>query len=148
MNTILEQYAEKINGTFAHFDRIIIKGHIRQFFSSSGKGFFLSEKNVLLKDFSKYAEEVTADVVGHAGHIDNPEAENQRERHTGRICKRKAEFCKGKQNFVRESTALKSYNTTVQRYSQLYKQLTDLMPKTQEAEKSNAVYDFIKGGGT
>ncbi len=57
------------------------------------------------------------------------------------------EFINGKQNFVRESTALKSYNTTVQRYSQLYKQLTDLMPKTQEAEKSNAVYDFIKGGG-
>lgn len=56
------------------------------------------------------------------------------------------EFIQGKQNFVRESTALKSYNTTVQRYSQLYKQLTDLMPKTQEAEKSNAVYDFLKGG--
>ena len=49
-------------------------------------------------------------------------------------------------NFVRESTALKSYNTTVQRYSTLYKQLTDLMPKSVEAEKSNAVYDFLKGG--
>ncbi len=56
------------------------------------------------------------------------------------------EFIQGKQNFVRESTALRSYNTTVQRYSALYKQLTDLMPKTQEAEKSNAVYDFLKGG--
>jgi len=55
-------------------------------------------------------------------------------------------FEQGKQNFLRESPALKSYNTTVQRYSQLYKQLTDLMPKTQEAEKSNAVYDFLKGG--
>lgn len=56
------------------------------------------------------------------------------------------EFIQGKQNFVRESTALRSYNTTVQRYSTLYKQLTDLMPKTTEPEKSNAVYDFIKGG--
>lgn len=56
------------------------------------------------------------------------------------------EFIQGKQNFVRESTALKSYNTTVQRYSTLYKQLTDLMPKSVEAEKSNAVYDFLKGG--
>jgi hypothetical protein len=30
MNTILNQYADKINGTFSFFDRIIIKGHIRQ----------------------------------------------------------------------------------------------------------------------
>ena len=55
-------------------------------------------------------------------------------------------FEQGKQNFLRESPALKSYNTTVQRYSLLYKQLTDLMPKTQEAEKSNAIYDFLKEG--
>lgn len=54
------------------------------------------------------------------------------------------EFIQGKQQFVRESTALRSYNTTVQRYSQLYKQLTDLMPKTVETEKTNAVLDFIK----
>ena len=47
MNTILEQFKDKINGTFAFFDRMIIKGHIRQFFSASGKGFFLSEQNYL-----------------------------------------------------------------------------------------------------
>ena len=47
MNTILEQFKDKINGTFAFFDRMIIKGHIRQFFSTSGKGYFLSEQNVL-----------------------------------------------------------------------------------------------------
>lgn len=54
------------------------------------------------------------------------------------------EFTQGKQNFIRESPALKAYNTTVQRYSVMYRQLTDLIGKTQEAEKSNAVYDFIK----
>ena len=47
------------------FDRMIIKGHIRQFFSTSGKGFFLSQQNVLLKDFSAYANQVTEDVVAH-----------------------------------------------------------------------------------
>lgn len=57
-------------------------------------------------------------------------------------------FIQGKQQFVRETPALKSYNTTVQRYSSLYKQLTDLMPKSVEPEKSNAVYDFIKGGSS
>lgn len=45
---------------------MIIKGHIRQFFSTSGKRFFLSEQNVLLKDFSAYANQVTADIVSHA----------------------------------------------------------------------------------
>lgn len=54
-------------------------------------------------------------------------------------------FQQGKQEFFRESPALKSYNTTVQRYSVMYRQLTDLMGKSVEAEKSNAVYDFIKG---
>ena len=65
MNTILEQFKDKINGTFSFFDRIIIKGHIRQFFSTSGKGYFLSEQNVLLKDFSAYANQVTSDIVAH-----------------------------------------------------------------------------------
>lgn len=53
-------------------------------------------------------------------------------------------FQQGKQDFLRESPALKGYNTTVQRYSVMYRQLTDLMGKTQEVEKSNAVYDFLK----
>ena len=55
-------------------------------------------------------------------------------------------FEQGKQKFLRESPALKSYNTTVQRYSMLYRQLCDLAGKTQEAEKSNPVYGFIKEG--
>lgn len=65
MNTILEQYKDKTNGTFSFFDRIIIKGHIRQFFSPSGKKYFLSQKDVLLKDFSSYANQVTNDIVAH-----------------------------------------------------------------------------------
>ena len=53
-------------------------------------------------------------------------------------------FSQGKQDFLRESPALKAYNTTVQRYSVMYRQLADLMGKSTEAEKSNAVYDFLK----
>ena len=56
------------------------------------------------------------------------------------------QFKQGKQEFLRESPALKSYNTTVQRYSLLYRQLCDLAGKTIEAEKSNPVYDFLKSG--
>ena len=55
-------------------------------------------------------------------------------------------FKNGKQEMLRENPALKSYNTTIQRYSALYKQLTDLLPKEQEVEKANAIYDFLKEG--
>lgn len=55
-------------------------------------------------------------------------------------------FEQGKQSFLRESPALKSYNITVTRYSTLYKQLCDLLPKEQEAEKANELYDFLKEG--
>ena len=75
MNTILEQFQDKINGTFSFFDGMIIKGHIRQFFSTSGKGYFLSEQNVLLKDFPAYANQVTADIVSH---VENMAASEKR----------------------------------------------------------------------
>lgn len=65
MNTILEQYQDKINGTFSFFDRMIIKGHIRQFFSPSGKNHFLSYNNILLKDFPAYAQSVTKLLCEH-----------------------------------------------------------------------------------
>lgn len=58
------------------------------------------------------------------------------------------EFIQGKQQFTRESTALTSYNRTVQRYSTLYKQLNDLMPKNTESQSGSAVYDFLKEGRT
>ena len=57
-------------------------------------------------------------------------------------------FEQGKQSFVREAPALTSYTKLIARYGAIYKQLCDLMPKTLEAEKSNAVYDFLKGGGS
>lgn len=38
---------------------MIIKGHILQLFSDSGKRYFLSKENVLLKDFAEYAEKIT-----------------------------------------------------------------------------------------
>ena len=65
MNTILEQFQEKIKGTFSFFDRIIIKGHIRQFFSPSGKKHFMSYNNILLKDFPAYAQTVTEGLCKH-----------------------------------------------------------------------------------
>ena len=55
-------------------------------------------------------------------------------------------FEQGKQSFLRESPALKSYNTTIQRYSALYKQLTDLLPKDEPVKNAGELYDFLKEG--
>lgn len=51
-------------------------------------------------------------------------------------------FKQGKQEFYRESPALRAYNTTIQRYSLLYKQLVDLLPKDNKPEESELL-DFI-----
>jgi hypothetical protein len=57
-------------------------------------------------------------------------------------------FKQGKQEFLRESPALKAYNTTIQRYSLLYKQLTDLLPPPEiDSKKKNEVLDFITKQG-
>lgn len=53
-------------------------------------------------------------------------------------------FKQGSQEFMRESPALKAYNTTIQRYSLLYRQLTELLPKAEPPEKADPLSDFIK----
>ena len=53
---IIDKFKDKINGILHGFDRMIIKGHIRQFFSKSGKAYYMSQEGVLLKDFTEYAE--------------------------------------------------------------------------------------------
>lgn len=52
-------------------------------------------------------------------------------------------FKQGTQEFYRESPALKAYNTTVQRYSLLYKQLVDLMPKDTLEKADSALFEFL-----
>lgn len=55
-------------------------------------------------------------------------------------------FKNGRQEMLVENPALKSYNTTVQRYNQLFKQLVDLLPKEdRKPEGGNPIYDFING---
>lgn len=56
-----------------------------------------------------------------------------------------AMFKQGRQEFLREHPALKAYNTTVQRYSLLYKQLVDLLPKADTQPQNDALIDFLKG---
>lgn len=55
-------------------------------------------------------------------------------------------FQQGKQKFLREHPALKAYNTTVQRFSLLYKQLMELLPPAEEVKKEvDELLDFVEG---
>ncbi len=50
----------------------------------------------------------------------------------------------GSQKLLIQHPALKGYNTTVQRYNLLFKQLIDLLPVSEIKEKDELL-DFIKG---
>ena len=52
-------------------------------------------------------------------------------------------FKQGKQEFLRESPAMKTYNTTVQRYSLLLKQFADLLPQS-DAYEGSELFEFLK----
>lgn len=54
-------------------------------------------------------------------------------------------FKQGKQEFLKEHPALKSYATLIQRYSLLNKQLVDLLPKDTQKEVKDDLMEFIKG---
>lgn len=54
------------------------------------------------------------------------------------------EYKNGKQEFLRENPAAKTYGTLVQRYSSLYKQLTDLMPKSSALPEEDELMEFIR----
>ena len=55
-------------------------------------------------------------------------------------------FQQGKQDFLRESPALRSYNTTLKQYNATFKQLSDLLPKEDTTRSTgNPLYDFVEG---
>ena len=55
-------------------------------------------------------------------------------------------FQQGKQDFLRESPALRSYNTTLKQYNATFKQLSDLLPKEETTRSTgNPLYDFVEG---
>lgn len=56
-------------------------------------------------------------------------------------------FRNGSQEMWRESPALKSYNTTVQKYSSIYKQLCDLVEKEDRVLEDDPLLDFIEAAG-
>jgi regulator of replication initiation timing len=55
-------------------------------------------------------------------------------------------FVNGSQEMWRESPALKSYSTLIQRYGNLYKQLCDLLPKEEQQKARDEFLEFCGGG--
>ena len=53
-------------------------------------------------------------------------------------------FKQGAQEFIRENPALKGYNTTIKNYSNLYKQLIDMLPPVEPVEKEDPLIEFLK----
>nr|DAM87221.1 MAG TPA: hypothetical protein [Caudoviricetes sp.] len=52
-------------------------------------------------------------------------------------------FKNGRQEMLRESPALKSYSTLIQRYSLLYKQLCELLPKEEAKGAEDELQAFL-----
>ena len=59
MCKMLDQYADKIKGSFSFFDRMIINGYFRPFLSEKMRSGALYQLNVLNKDFKSYFMNVT-----------------------------------------------------------------------------------------
>ena len=54
MCKLLEQYADKIKGSFSYFYRMIISGYFRSFIAEDLRQYVLSRLGVLYKDFKQY----------------------------------------------------------------------------------------------
>lgn len=55
------------------------------------------------------------------------------------------EMPQGEYSILRENPALKSYNTMIQRYTTIIKELINLLPKEQVKEVSDGFEDFVGG---
>ncbi len=62
MYKMIDQYADKIKGTFSFFDRMIINGYIRPLFLDWERQYGLSRLGALYKDFKSYVMNVTDSV--------------------------------------------------------------------------------------
>jgi hypothetical protein len=65
MCKILDQYADKIKGSFSFFDRMIINGYFRPFLSEKMRNGALYQLGVLYKDFKDYFMNVTKSLTEH-----------------------------------------------------------------------------------
>lgn len=66
MEQFLQQHESRISGIIAGYDRMIFRGTLRSLSYVKGMDIWLSTQKVLLKDFGKYAEKVSRQIIEHA----------------------------------------------------------------------------------
>jgi hypothetical protein len=62
MKKFLARHSDKITGVLSGFDRILVRGTLRQLARAAGASSYLAYRGVLLKEFSDYAESITAQI--------------------------------------------------------------------------------------
>ncbi len=62
MKDFLSCHADRITGVLSGFDRLVFRGTLRHISYNDGLGKFLSYRKILLKDFTSFAQKLTADL--------------------------------------------------------------------------------------
>ena len=63
MKNFLHRFGDIVLGVLKGFDRLVLRGKLRQLYSKEGIHCYLSANHVLRKDFTEHAQEVTAKVM-------------------------------------------------------------------------------------
>lgn len=66
MERFVTRHADRIAGILTGFDRMRFRGTLRSISNVKGLSIWLSQRGVLLKDFGRYAEQLSAQVTAHA----------------------------------------------------------------------------------
>jgi hypothetical protein len=66
MERFLKRHGDRVIGILSGFDRVLFRGTLRSISYVQGMEIFLSSQHVLLKDFGRFAERVSARLKAHA----------------------------------------------------------------------------------
>ena len=69
MEKFMDKYSDYIHGVIHGFDRIILKGHIGEFYYNNNFYYFLNKEKIQLKDYSTYVQKVTKEIKTHVEKI-------------------------------------------------------------------------------
>src|SRR5208282_4182982 len=62
MNEFIAKFGDQITGILSGFDRLVLRGTLRAIVYAKGRGDYLGHNGVLLKDFARHVQEVSARV--------------------------------------------------------------------------------------
>jgi hypothetical protein len=69
MNDFIKRHEGRILGMLTGFDRVLFRGTLRTLSYPEGLLKFLNSKDILLKDFARFAEQCTGQLIAHSRRI-------------------------------------------------------------------------------